>query len=399
MALASRSIDEETTELADAYDSLVAPKRLWRNHNNKLYLILRSFAAGKVGLVDAAIALRNRYSPLYCDDIDLYSTAKLVGTDFKQGTGSVVYITILNKDTANHRTLYAGIYSYQAVSGTVFRFRVRDDYVFDPEEEREIAAVSEEKGSFPVMQNANIKVFRSDGEKISPSFSFSCDDNSGLLGYADETPLDFRARILGDADRQDHIKELELKIRNLPGIFECSLVFNESIEPQEYDGIVLGGKELLITITGEPTDEIADLVAREVVYATHKVRDDDVVYCRNELYINGKYPVYFRYHDTTDFSLAIAYQYDQSKLKPSQVEDAIKALFRGYRRTVAHIDAFSEGDAYKILESLNLPNVKILDASVINSGGEEVPFVRVPRTRLPRLTGIQFSAVEIGGSM
>jgi len=398
MALVSRSIDEETTELADVYDSLIAPKKIWRNHNNKLYLALRSFGAGKVGLVDAALALRNRYNPLYCDDIDLYSTAKLVGTEFKQGTGSIVYIEIFNENTASQKTLREGVYNYQAVSGTIFRFQIQDDYLFDPEERRKVAAISAEKGSFPVQQNADIKLFRADGEKIDSAFVFSCEDNSGQLGYADETPYDFRLRILSDANRQDHVRELELKIRNLPNIFECNLVINEDTEPQEYDGIMLAGKELLITITGVPTDEIAELVAREVLYVTHKVDPENVVYYRNELFVGGKYPVYFRYHNTADFSLAVSYQYDQTKLKPVQIEDAIKALFKPFMRMTTHLDVFSEGDAYRILESFSLPNVKILDASIYNSDGEEVSFVRVPKTRLPRLTDIQFIAVEIGGS-
>jgi hypothetical protein len=399
MALVSKSVDEETTELADVYDSLVAPKKIWRNHNNKLYLALRSFGAGKAGLVDAAITLRNRYSPLYCEDIDLYSTAKLVGTDFKHGTGSIVYITIFNKDTAGQRLLQKGVYNYQSVSGMMFRFQIPDDYLFDPEEKRVTAAISAEKGIFPVLQNADIKLFRSDGAVIDPVFVFSCEDNSGQLGYKDETPLDFRVRILSDANRQDHIKELELKIRNLPNIFECNLVINESVEPQEYDGILLAGKELLITITGVPTDEIAELTAKEVLYATHMVDPGNVVYYHNELYAGGKYPVYFRYHDTTDFSLAVSYQYDQDKLKQPQIEDTVKALFKPYRQTVTHLDTFSEGDAYRILEKLNLPNVKILDASIINSSGAEVSFIRIPKTKLPRLTDIQFTAVETGGRM
>jgi hypothetical protein len=79
-----------------------------------------------------------------------------------------------------------------------------------------------------------------------------------------------------------------------------------------------------------------------------------------------------------------------------QIEDVIKELFKPYSRMVTHLDVFSEGDTYRILENLNLPNVKILDANVFNSLGEEVAFVRVPKTRLPHLTDIQFTAVEIG---
>jgi hypothetical protein len=398
MALKSKSIDEETTELADVYDGLIAPKKIWRGHNNKLYLILRAYAAGKVGLNDVALALRSRFDPLYCDDFDLYSTAKLVGTDFKNGTGSLLRLTISNKDTEEQKTLAAGIYNYQSTTGMVFSFEIADDYAFDPEEAKIVYAISQTKGSYEVGANADIKLYRSDSKAIDGAFVFSCEDNSGCLGYLDEDAFSFRTRILNDADRQDHIKELELAICNLPNIFECNLTFNGKTEPADYDGIILQPKELLITVTGVPTSEIARLVVEEVCYATHKINDEQVVYYENPLYTEGKYPVYFKYHDKTDFSLSITYEYDSTKLKTTQVEDAINALFKPYTRMVTHIDVFSEETAYKVLSSLNMPNVKILDADVLNSSGEGVPYIRIPATRLPHLTGIVFTPVNTGAA-
>jgi hypothetical protein len=398
MALESKSIDEETTELADVYDSLIAPKKLWRNHNNKLYLILRAYAAGKVGLNDVALALRNRYDPLYCDDLDLYSTAKLVGTDFRRGSGSLLRVTILNKDTEEQKILAAGTYNYQSVSGMVFSVETADDYSFDPEETKTVFAISRSKGRYEVGANTDIKLYRSDGATIDKALLFSCEDNSGQLGYPDEDALHFRTRILNDADRQDHIKELELAICNLPNIFACNLVFNGGTEVAEYDGIALQPRELLVTITGVPTSEIARLVVEEVCYATHKVSDGQVVYYENALYVDGKYPVYFKYHDRTDFSLSITYQYDSTRLKPAQVEDAINALLKPYTQMVTHIDMFNGETVYKALSTLNMPNVKILDADVFDSGGERVSYIRIPVTRLPHLTGIVFTPVDTGAA-
>jgi hypothetical protein len=396
MALKSKSIDEETTELTDIYDGLIAPKKVWRDHNNKLYLILRAYAAGKVGLNDVALALRNRYNPLYCDDLDLYSTAKLVGTDFKKGSGSLLRITIFNKDTEEQKILTAGTYSYQSATGMVFSFETANDYSFDPEEIKIVFAISQSKGNYEVGANTDIKIYRSDGLVIDAAFVFSCEDNNGQLGYPDEDAFDFRTRILNDADRQDHIKELELAICNLPNIFECNLKFNGKTEVAEYDGIALQPRELLVTITGVPTSEIARLVVEEVCYATHKINDEQVVYYENSLYVDGKYPVYFKYHDKTDFSLSVTYQYDSTKLKAAQVEDAINALFKPYTQMVTHIDTFSEETAYKALSALNMPNVKILDADVLNSSGEGVPYIRIPVTRLPNLTGIVFTPIDTG---
>jgi len=396
MALRVKSIDEETTELADVCDELLKPKKLFRNHNNKFYLALRAYAAGKVGLTDAALALHNRFDPLFCDNADLYTTAKLVGTDFKRGTGSILRITIFNKSAVENKILPAAVYNYLSASGQIFSFELPNDWEFNTEETRVVMAVSREKGSFPVGDIESIKLFRSDGIKVDSAFKFSCESNANSLGYPDETPFDFRMRILNDANRQDHIRELELKIRNLPNIFECNIVINDDVEPQEYDGLTLAPKELLITITGVPSNEIANLVCEHVVYDTHKVNLDDVVYYYNDLLLNGSRPVYFRYHDKTNFSLAITYQYDADKLKTTQVEDAVNLLLKPYTMMVTHQAEIAEKDIYRILEGLKLPNVRILNADIFNSDEEQVSFVRVPKTRLPHLTNIVYTAVERG---
>jgi hypothetical protein len=392
-----KSLDEQTKDLADVYDGLVAPKRIWRNNNNKIYLILRSMAAGLTGLIDAALALRNRFNPLYCDDLDLYSTAKIVGTEFKAGSGSILRITVVNRDRNVEKLLTSGVYNYLSVSGMIFYFELSNDILFEAEESRVIMAISREKGSFYVGDNATINLFRSDNERIDKAFTFSCEDNQNQLGYEDESAFDFRTRILNDADRQDHIKELELAIRNLPNIFECNLVINEGTELQIYDDIQLKPKELLVTLTGVPTSAVADIICEKVLYDTKMVNEEHVLWYKNPLYINGRRPVYFRYHAFTEFSLDIDYQYDTQILKSSQVEDAINALFKPLTRTVTHQDVFSEGNAYVILESLNLPNIKILDVRLFDSEGSQAPFIRIPKTRLPRLTEIVFTPTELGG--
>jgi len=397
MALRVKSIDEETSELADIYDDLIKPKKIFRNHNNKLYLALRAYAAGKVGLTDAALALHNKFDPLYCEDIDLYSTAKLVGTDFRKGSGSLLRITITNTDSVGAKIFYAGTYGYQSSSGMVFSFELPSDYAFNAEEERTVIAISSEKGRFEVGSNAAIKLFRSDNTSIDSFFSFSCEDNSGLLGYEDETPFDFRTRILNDADRQDHIKELEIKIRNLPGILECTLVMNEDTVQHEYDSLMLAPKELLITITGSPTDEIAKLVCETVLYDTHQIDPSLVVYYYNDSYINGRRPVYYRFHDTTNFSLAVSYQYDPDMFKTTQIENAIQALFKPYTRMSTYLPLFNENDAYMVLQNLALHGVTILNVDIFNEQDESVSYVRIPKTRLPRLLGISFSSIESGG--
>jgi hypothetical protein len=397
MAVVSKSLDELTTQLTDDYDSLITPRRVWRDNRNKLYLVFRGIAGGLKVILDAVIASKNRFNPLHCDEDDLLSTCKLVGTDIKQGTGSILKIIIANT-SAEERTFPAGGYRYTDVSGMPFSFELAVDYLFEGGESRMVSAISANKGSYRVTANTSIKLTRADGAGIDPDFSFACFDNSGQLGYPDEDLFSLRQRIVNDADRQDHIKELELKIRNLPNIHECSLVFNPGLEA-EYDGIMLAPRELLVTITGVPTDKIAELVAGEVHYLTHMVDPDLVVYYYNDLYVDGRFPVYYRYHTTVDFSLEIMYRYNSTLLKSTQVDAAISELFLPYKHMTTHIGVFSEEDVYNTLADLGLPGVRILNAVILDGTGNVVPYVEIPKTRLPRLTGIVYSPIaqEEGG--
>jgi hypothetical protein len=404
MALINKSADELVTEMVDTYDGLLKendpskPIRVWRNKNNKLYMVFISIGAAFSHVLDAILALRNRFNPLHCDDSDLQSTALMVGTHPRLGAGSILNITIKNKSTTEQKMFTAGVYNYMSVSGMLFYFQQLNDYLFDPNEIVQLSAISRERGGFHVMQISSIKLFRNDGQPIDSTFVFSCADNNGQLGYPDEDAFAFRQRLLNDGNRQDHIEELELKIRNLPNIFECNLIYNQDVQPSEYDGITLLPMELLVIITGVPTDEMAKLVVEDVIYTTHQVDEDKVVYYESMYYINGKVPVYYKNHDTTDFALEITYQYDQQKLKSEQVETVINALLDRYVHAVTHVDTINEEIFYSLLGKLDLPNTKVLDIDIIVSG-EQVPYLPVPRTRLPHLTGVTFYPVEIEGNV
>jgi hypothetical protein len=396
MELVAKSLDEITSDICDVYDAFIAPKRIYRGNNNKLYLFFRACSAGIKVILDVVLALRARFDPLRCSDGDLYSVAKLVGTDFLKGSGSAVRITVENTSDTDAKTLLAGVYHYNSITGMVFSFNLLTDAVLAPGAFNSITAVSRDKGSYPVADNASITVYRLDGYPIDEYFAFSSEDNSGYLGYEDEDALSFRQRILSDVDRQDHIKELETSIRNLPNIFECGLKFNPDTLPVEYDGVTLAPMELLITITGLPSEEMAELVVSHVPYSTHQVDPDNVVYYRSDLYVNGKYPVYFRYHGKTDFALEIMYQYSSRKMKKELVEAAFNKALNGYRNSVTHVGMITEPDIYARLAALSLPNVVALDVNLMEDD-TQVPYVSIPTTRTPNLTGVEYTSIDLDG--
>jgi len=401
MALVSKSLDEITTGMIDDYDAMLEettqrPLRVWRNNNNKLYLIFRGIANGFKLVLDTVLALKNRFDPLYCDVSDLYSTCKLVGTEFKEGKGSIVQITITNKSAQETKELLAGIYDYRSVSGVIFSFQMPTKYIFQPEEEKIISAISEVKGSYRVEANKSIKLVSREGNSIDPSLQFSCEDNINRLGYPDESDMDARERILYDVNRQDHLQELELKIRNLPNIFECNLILNASEASAFYDEVPFGPRELLVVLTGAPSNDVARLIADEVLYATCQVDPAQVVYYENDLYIDGKYPVYYMEHGKTNFSMEITYQYDKTKIKPVQIEADIDKLFEDYTKAVQHIDNFSIAMVHSVLQDVKLPSVTILEAVIYDTDAVKTSFLRIPKTRLPHLTGINYLPQEVG---
>ncbi len=392
--LFSKSIDEILTLMADVYDGLITPKKLYRNNNNKIWLVFQGIAAGYNVIQDAILALHNRFIPEYCAEEDLYSTAKLVGTEFKAGSGSLLSITITNNDTTTEKTLLAGVYSYTSVTGAIFTFELTIDLLLDALATQAVTAISQLKGAFPVSAVAAMVINRVDFDPIDPAFGFSCVSNAAQLGYPDETPWDFRQRILTDTTRQDIIKEMELAIRNLPEIFECDIVFNASSVSAVYDGITLTPYQMLITLTGAPTNNVALEVASRVVYHTKQIDPDDVVYYYEDHYIDGRYPVYFMYHAHQDFTVEVDYRYDGTKILQTTAETAMNTALDAYRNSNQRIGTLTEDIVYNLLKSLALPSVLILNVDLLVAA-VPVPYIDVPKTRLLNLTAATFSGTNV----
>jgi hypothetical protein len=403
MALRVKSIDEITDEFADVYDSYIAPKKLYRGNSNKLYLVLRSVAAGYKALLDAALALRNRFNPQYCEDADLPGVMLMTGETREPGKKSLLRVLVSNGSGSASAALAAGEYRYASASGEIFACTLQNDALFAPLAVQALVFASGHTGAFPVTDIEDLKVSRKDGGEISPEFSFSCLDNSGSLGREEESLASVRHRILNRSDRQDSIRELEHEIKSLTTIYECNLMYNSSTEDYEYDGITLAPRELLITITGVPSEELAEIVARHPVYATHMVTPEMAVHYRSDLLAGGSYPVYYKFHDKTPFYLFISYKYSGVYLQTKQVEAEINAVFAKYKNCLTHIDAVTEPVLYNDLAALNIQGFRVTKIYIqVMQDGElvSVPSVEIPGTRLPELQTITYYSEDTsaGGS-
>jgi hypothetical protein len=387
------SIDEVTTVIEDAFDASIAPKSIVRSAGNKLHLMFTADGAAYMWLNKAVLALKQRFNPSLCEDADLAVTAKIVGTDYRPGKASALAVTCTNSSAVSV-TLLAGTYQYASVSGEVFTFDVANDTLFAAGDSKLYYAISKSIGAFAVSAIASAAVNRSDGSSIPGGLLFSCADNFSYLGYAAETDLAFRKRIIADTDRDDIINEIESDIRALPGVYECNCVFNSSPGSQVYDGITLAAKELLVIITGVPVAGIADIVAKRSCYATHNVSGTQVVYYYNSRYVGGRYPVYFKYHDVLTYTLHVDYTFDSTKIKQAQAEAGINALLASAKLTNQHVDTITEKNIYDMLSD-NLPvSVSILNVDLLVSGSA-IPYVSVPKTKIAKLGTVTFTSSDI----
>jgi hypothetical protein len=397
MAVTVQSVDEITGELADVYDAFIAPKKIWRNHNNKLYLALRSIAAGYKRLTTAVLALRNRFDPRYCTNEDLIGTMLMVGETVTPGKKSILKVMVFNDSASENITLEAGTYRYVTASGDIFSSVLAADALFAPGAVEVMLFASADIGSFPVSDIASIKLARQDGKTIDPNLSFSCLDNAGSLGRAEESLSSVRQRILNDDDRQDAIKELEQAIKSIASIYECNLIFNSGSTDYEYDGVTLAPYELLIIITGVPSEELADAVVKNTFYATHMVTPDMVVYHYNDLLAGGKHPVYYKFHDKEQFYLFVSYRYSSVYLQRLQIEAEINRVFAKYKSYLTHIDAVTEDMLYNDLAALKLPGFRVTKIYIQQMQDGDlvaVPSVDVSKTRLPELQTITYYAED-----
>lgn len=266
--------NEILTSLCDNFDSLISPKIMSRSNTNVLYLVFKAIAKGYEVINNICVTLSNKFDPAKCSDEDLESVAKLVGTKRLSGSASGLYITVTN-NSGNDVTLSTGVYYYSLDTDTKFVFEVLEDTVIRADGGSvSYIAMTEEVGSYSVTAQSSITV-ESDDEEVPSELTFSCTDNSSLLGTAAETILEFRKRVNTDPTRQNSVVELETELKNLPYLFDASVRFNNSLQEEVYDGITIPSYYMAIFYSGSPRTEIAEIVAKKSIFPT--VATDDSV--------------------------------------------------------------------------------------------------------------------------
>ena len=392
--------NEALTQICDWFDSVIAPRTIARTNTNIIYLIFKAFAKAWEVINNTCVELNDKFDPANCTDSDLESIAFLVGTERIGGSSSGLLVTVVN-NASEAVYLPAGTYTYALDEDTSFSATFTADKLVESESSIQITFLSADKGSFPVTSQQDISLTAVDlnGDEITipDTFSFANADNSQLLGYADETDLEFRKRIIEDTDRQDVITEIKNKIKSLPYVFDCDIKFNDNPVGQSYDGYVIPPYYMLLMVSGDIKDEIAEIVASKGVYPTVQTDADSYAVYQNDVFADGQYKVWITPYRKYDFSVDVAFYADENFISSTQAEEKIrKGLFNAINGN-RHIDVITENDIFDYINALNITGVKVLGVNINDpSGSTNKNYITFQKTRIPNLTAVNASPQVIG---
>lgn len=377
-----KTFDTILTELCDDFDTLITPRSIARSNTNIIYLIFKAMAKGLEVINNVCVALSNKFDPARCSSEDLDSVAKIVGTERYTGSASGLQIIVKNSG-AEDATLPIGVYTYNFNDEVKFIFEVFENTLITAGSQEIYIAMSENVGVYPVTAQTQIEV--TSDHTIPSGFTFSCTDNSSLLGTEKETDLAFRKRILEGYDNQDSVIELENQLKNLPYFFDCRVKFNNLITSVMYDGYTIPPFSAMIFFSGSPRSEVAGIIANKILCPTVQAQDSIAVKYLSPVLMNGEYTFWLTPFGKTAFGVEIILKYDELYISQYDLEKTIKDLLVSYYTPQVHRDYITEDDIYNILSEVNIPSVELLGVN-LSQGGSDVDYVTIPSSRIPELT-------------
>lgn len=385
------SYDEALTELCDAFDELISPKKIARSNSNVIYLLLKAFAKGWEVINSTVYSLYGKFVPTLCSDDDLLSLAYITGTRKMTGSVSGMRIVAVN-NSPMPVSLLAGTYTYKPDDETTFTYELESDVEIKGESSAKFTFLSEKVGSFYFTGVSGIQV--DSDVKVNESLVFSSVDNADLLGHTEETNLEFRRRILEDTDRQDIITELRDAVRNLPYVFDCNVKFNNTPVPVVYDGFTIPSYHLLLMVNGDIRPGIAETVVNKGVYPTVQAETSVPVTFKNDVFFNG-YTVYATPFRTSEFGIKVTYSADKLYISDNQAETSIRAVLFSHYGGSSHFDVLTENDVFNVLIDAQITGLRILGVSLSDPSHEDAEYLTFAKTRIPVLDTVSVVGVDI----
>ena len=388
-----KSFDTILTGICDSFDNLVSPTTMLRSNTNIVYLMYKAISKGFELINNVCVALSNKFDPANCEEEDLESVSSLVGTEKIKGSASGVEIDFTN-NTERNIILKKGTYTYKYNDDLSFTGTLLQDTTVESSDSFSFIFMSDSVGSYPVTEQSGITIESTN--TIDEGLTITCLDNQYLLGRPDETNLEFRKRILTTTDRQNSLIELESAIKKLPYIFDCKLIFNQNEENIIVDSVTLAPFKMLIYVSGDIRNEIAELVAKYAFYETQadpRAEHYTVTY-NNEVFANGSYSIQINKFRKVPFIVNIIYKLDKTFTSEKNVESILRSALRRKFTSQVHIDCVREADVYNVIEELNIEGLTVLSVNLTTIQGQPVDYITFPATSLPLLSTINFTVQE-----
>lgn len=388
-----KSFDTILTDICNSFDQLVSPTVMLRSNTNIVYLMYKAISKGFELINNICVALSNKFDPANCEEEDLESVSALVGTEKIKGSASGVEIDFTN-NTERNIILKKGTYTYKYNDDLSFTGTLLQDTTIESSDSFSFIFMSDSEGSYPVTEQSGITIDSTN--TIDEGLTITCLDNQYLLGRPEETNLEFRKRILTTTDRQNSLIELETAIKNLPYIFDCKLVFNQGEENIIVDSVTLAPFKMLIYVSGDIRNEIAELVAKYAFYETQadpRAEHYTVTY-NNEVFANGSYSIQINKFKKIPFIVNIIYKLEKTFSSEENVESIMRSALKRKFTSQVHIDYVREADVYNVLEELNIEGLTILSVDLKTTYGQPVEYITFPATSLPLLSTVNCTIQE-----
>lgn len=386
-----KSFDTILTEMCDAFDVLISPKRISRSNTNIIYLLFKAAAKGFEIINNVCVVVYNKFDPAYCEIDDLNSVADIVGTERYLGSASGLHILVSNTKEDEDLTLPIGIYTYHLDADVSFEFEVTSPVLIEAGDYKTFVAMSNSVGDYPVTAQESITV--ETNAEVPDGLTFSCTDNAFLMGRKPESDLEFRKRVLSKTDRQFTVVELETEIKNLPYVFDCQLKFNPALNPIEFDGYEIPPKTALMFISGEYKNEIAEKFASKLIAPTLQTATSIPLYYNNHVFAEESYVVWATPFTKLPFDVNVTYKIDLTYNKKETAEEAMIKALRIRFVTEVHEDYVKEEQVYETLSALMLEGVNILSVQ-LSFNGSPIDYLEVPLSSIAEIDNVTFTGIE-----
>lgn len=381
-----KSFDTILTEMCDDFDYLISPKKISRSNTNIIYLLFKAIAKGYEVINNVCVVLSNKFNPAKCSEEDLVSVASLVGTQRRSGSATGLHVVVANTGSVQ-RNLLAGVYTYAFDDDTTFEFEVLSTTPIDAGSSVSYIAMSRTVGRFHVTAQQDIKV--ESEQSIDADLSFSCTDNTSLLGNEVESIIAFRRRIMNTYDRQNTMVELEEYLRNLPYLFDCKVKYNQTDYDIVAGDVVVPPMQCAIFVAGEIKKELAEMVADYIICPTVATQDSVAVQYDNSVFADGHYTVNLIPFAKLQYTVDIIYHVNSEYVNVYDAKQALEKALLANFVAEKHVDAVKEDDIYNVIETTDYTGLDVLAVN-LKVNDTEVNYVEVPIDKIAELVHVNF---------